>query len=367
MTVPLSSTKHFKVTQQLRQKVDLLDPGQELPTHRSLMDEFGASQATIDRAMTTLRREGLVSRPDGSRRLIVSEVMENVSLRVRIIRPDWPSNVYDLICRGLTQLGHEKNWLFEYTFYRMMAGLDMEHAIGSSQVGIFLTTSEQMPEHLIKAFNRPRVPLVMVQDHRPEMAANCVCIDDRNMSQVAVEHLIENGHRRVLLVLPTSRTGPMRDCISGWRDAMSKTSQVDFDSLILDMNTPSGVDSRQHAYEKFTAFLQSDHLPFSAIYTANHSAMFAVMRALREQGVSVPEQVSLVSADSNQMDGAFMSPPVTTMLYDPNAQARAVMRLIEQQVASPKLPAKEIWIQGYICKRESVMPFSGKLYHGLNK
>ena len=116
------------------------------------MQEFDASQATIDRALTTLRREGLVSRRDGSRRLIVRDVIENVALRVRIIRPDWPSNVYDLICRSVAQLGHERDWLFEYSFYRTMEGLDMEHALGNGQAGVILTTNEAIPDHLTKAF-----------------------------------------------------------------------------------------------------------------------------------------------------------------------------------------------------------------------
>lgn len=362
MSVPLSSTKYFKVTQQLRQKVGSLDPGQELPTHRSLMEEFDASQATIDRALTTLRREGIVSRKDGSRRLIVREVMENVTLRVRFIRPDWPSHLYDMISRSVAKLGHERQWLFEYTFYRTMAGLDMEHALGNSQAGVFMTTNEIMPEHLVKAFERPRVPLVMVQDHRPEMAANSVCIDDRQMATVGVGHLVSQGHRRILLVMPSARTGPMQDCISGWRQILSETGQVNIDELLINFEVASGLDSRMVTYEKFKAFLESDHPPFSAIYCANMPTMYAVMRALREKGIQIPGQVSVISADSKDMDGAFQYPPVTTMVYDPDAQAQAVVRLLEQQVKHPSGLAREVWIQGYMIPRESVGPFSGKLF-----
>jgi DNA-binding LacI/PurR family transcriptional regulator/DNA-binding transcriptional regulator YhcF (GntR family) len=361
MAVPLSSTKHFKVTQQLRQKVGTLDPGQELPTHRSLMEEFEASQATIDRALSTLRREGLVSRKDGSRRLVVHEVMENVTLRVRIIRPDWPSHVYDMICRSVALLGHDRQWLFEYTFYRTMAGLDMEHALGNCQAGMFLTTSETMPDHLVKAFERPRVPLVMVQDHRDEMVANSVCIDDRQMATVGVGHLVSQGHQRILLVTPSARTGPMQDCIAGWKQILTEAGQNNLDELLLDYDTPAGLDSRIYTYERFKAFLNSKHPPFSAIYTANMPAMYAVMRALREQGVDVPGQVSVISADSKEQDGAFQFPPVTTMVYDPDAQAQAVIRLLEQQVTRPSGLAREVWIQGYMIPRESVAPFTGKM------
>lgn len=361
MTVPLSSTKHFKVTQLLRQKVGELEPGQQIPTHRSLMQEFDASQATIDRALTTLRREGLVSRLDGSRRLIVRQVMENVSLRVQFIRPDWPSSLYDTVCRSVAQIGREKEWLFEYSFYRTMEGLDLEHALGKCQAGVFLTTNEAMPEHLIKAFEKPRVPLVMVQDHRPEMVANTVCIDDRQMATVGVGHLLENEHRRILLVIPSTRTGPMKDCHDGWRQMLSDADVSDIDKLLVDIKAPPGVDARMYTYEKFLAYLKTDHEPFSAIYCANMPTMYGVMRAMHELQIDIPGQVSVVSADSRDEDGAFQSPPVTTMMYDPDAQAQAVVRLLEQQIAHPTKTAREVWIQGFIKKRKSVSKFNGTL------
>ncbi|HAI12666.1 MAG TPA: hypothetical protein DCM28_13245 [Phycisphaerales bacterium] len=361
MTVPLSATKHYKVTQQLRQKVVGLQPGEQIPTHRSLMQEFDASQATIDRALTTLRREGLVSRRDGSRRLIVRDVIENVALRVRIIRPDWPSNVYDLICRSVAQLGHERDWLFEYSFYRTMEGLDMEHALGNGQAGVILTTNEAIPDHLTKAFAKPRVPLVMVQDHRPELMTNTVCIDDRQMACMGVNHLVEHGHRRILLVLPTTSTGPMQDCASGWKQILNENHQKNIDELLLDMNTPAGQDSRKNCYEQFKQYLQTKHTQFSAIYCANAEVMFAVMRVLNELKIDVPQQVSVVSADSREEDAAYQVPPVTSMTYDPDAQAQAVVRLLEQQINHPSKTAKEVWIQGYLQERQSVGKFSGKL------
>ncbi|MAX23572.1 MAG: hypothetical protein CMJ19_03620 [Phycisphaeraceae bacterium] len=359
MAIPLSSTKHFKVTQQLRQKVGLLDPGEVLPTCRTLMREFDASQSTIDRALSTLRREGLVSRRDGSKRLIVREVMENVALRVGIVRPDWPSGVYDQICRGITQIGHQKEWLFAYSFYRTMAGLDLAHALGDCQAGVLLTTSEDMPEHMTKAFAASRLPLVMVQDHRPGLDVNSVCIDDRHMASTGVNHLIEQGHREILLVAPCVRTGPMRDCIDGWRQELQLAGQNNLEQLLVDCDTPSGKDTRQHCYEFFKDYMRQEHPPFSAVYCANSQVMFSVMRVFHELGINIPQQVSVLTADSRDEDAAYQVPPVTAMTYDPTAQAQAVIRLIEQQVKEHSRTAREVWIQGFIHHRQSVAAFSG--------
>jgi LacI family transcriptional regulator len=361
MAVPLSSTKHFKVTQQLRQKVGELEPGEVLPTHRSLMQEFDASQSTIDRALTTLRREGLVYRRDGSKRLIVREVMENVALRVGIVRPDWPSGVYDMICRGITQIGHQKEWLFEYSFYRTMSGLDLTHALEDCQAGVILTTSEEMPEHMLKVFESSRLPLVMVQDHRPGANVNCVCIDDRQMASAAMNHMLEQGHRRILLVAPCVRTGPMRDCIDGWRQELTMAGEGQIDELLVDCQTPSGKDTRQHCYDFFKHYMTHQHPPFSAVYCANSQVMFSVMRVFNELQIKIPEQVSVMTADSRDEDAAYQVPPVSALTYDPAAQAQAVIRLIEQQVKEHSRNPREVWIQGFIHHRQSVAPFHGNM------
>ena len=47
-------------------------PGDVLPTLAELMKEFDASQATISQALARLRSQGMVSKPSGRKRLIVS-------------------------------------------------------------------------------------------------------------------------------------------------------------------------------------------------------------------------------------------------------------------------------------------------------
>lgn len=338
-----------------------LNPGDPIPSNRSLRQEFSASQTTIDRALRTLRNEGLVGRQKGARCLVIREVMENISLRVKLIRPDWPSSHYDSIFQSIASFGHQRRWLFDHFYYRTMAGLDLEHAMGDCQAGVFLATTEVIPDHLVKAFAKPHAPLVMVQDHRAELQANSVCVDDRQMATTALTHLMEQGHRRILLIVPTAKTGTMRDCIEGWRQCLSDAGEQHIQTLLLDCDTPAGVDSRKHTYEVFKAFLQSDHPPFSAIYSATTPVMSAVLRATHELNINIPGQLSLLTADESGEDAAYQIPPVTSMMYDCNGRGLAVVRLIEQQLMQPSTNTREVWIQGYIEQRQSVRPFNGKL------
>lgn len=360
MPKSLAITKHFQIARELRQRIELLGPGNPLPTHQELRQEYGASQATVDRALKRLRREGLIYRPAGTRRMLVREVIDPAAMRVCILRPDWPSVMYDVISRTVVAAAPQDTWRFTYHHYRSMAKLDVEAVTESNDAVVMMTTQEPMPPHLSRMLARPTVPLVLVQDHRPGLRATSVAVNDRQMASVAVRYLVELGHRRVMLALPTRTTGTMQEATAGWRQVLEEAGERDVERLIVDTDNELETDARRSMYERIGQWLASPHEPFSAVYFANSAVALGGLRAFHEMGLNVPGDVSVVVADALVDEAAFMTPAATATTLDMHRFGGAVVELINQQVRGEAEPRQAL-IDAELVVRRSTQPFRNRL------
>ncbi len=356
MSVPLASTKHYRLAQAMRQELRRMAPGQQIQTLQSLKARFGASQATVDRAITRLRREGLIYRPAGEKRLVVAEVCDPAAKRVTLIRPDWPSQVTDEILRAVVIAGRAHDWAFEYAHYRSHQGLDLARAIGENDAAVLVTTNEPLPPHLLAALRRPRRPVVLVQDQYPGLSLPTVLTDDRRVAEIVVEHLGALGHRRILLVLPTQTTAPMREMAAGWRAAMQRLGQDNLDELLLDAAVPPFEYSLTWTYEYLKRWMQRGGVPFTAALGGTGEVIMALSRVLRESKLRVPEDVSLAGSAVIIEWAPFLNPPLTGCSVDMAGYGRAVVQMLEDRFGNPSAPAREIRIEPTLHVRETTAP-----------
>lgn len=359
MSKTLPTTKYYQVARQLRDQVKQLAPGLALPTQREMMRSFGASQATIERAVKRLQREGLVHRPAGSRRVIVRRQADPAALRLCLVRPDWPSPLYDAICRAIAGAGKQRDWAFSYVTYRSMVSIDIEAIANQDDAAVLMTSSEAFPEALSRVLAKPPIPIVIAQDHRPGTPASSVSINDRQMARTATRYLLDLGHRRPMLALPSLVTGPMHHALEGWRQAMEAAGEGDLDSLVVDAKTLPQHDVRYTAYERWKALLAGPGPRPTAVYCANSAVVLGVLRALREAGLRVPQDVSVVGADAISGDGPFMDPPLTATTVDMTRYGEALAKLIEGQVDGTITEPRQLWIDAELTVRESTAPYRG--------
>ncbi len=358
MPKTLPTTKHFQLARRLRDHVKGLKPGQALPTQRQLMRQFGTSQATIELAMKRLRIEGLVHRPAGTRRVVVREAVDPATMRVCLLRPDWPAMLYDSIGRSIAAAGRDRDWAFSYVTYRSMELIDLEMVASQNDAAVLMTTSEAIPGRLARALARPVIPIVLAQDHRDGLVASGVSIDDCQMARLATRHLLDLGHPRPLLALASLTSGPAWHTMAGWRQAMEEAGQRDLDPLVINANTKPGNDPRYTVYEQWKAMLARGERP-TAVYCASSSVAVGVLRALREAKLRVPEDVSVVGADAISDEAPFMSPPLTATKVEMRRFGEALAKLIEGQVDGTLTEPRQIWIDAELAIRESTAPYRG--------
>ena len=359
MAKPLAATRHFRIMRTLRQELRLKEPGAFVPTVNELKLRFNASQATIAQALIRLQEEGLIRRPDGRNRLVVSDLPPKAAQRIALIRPSWSSPDYDALQRAMVRDCERRGWQLEVdASHSEMHELELNRAVGTSDAGVLMTSMVNIPDNLMNALRKPIRPMVTVMQVPDDPDISGVATDNYAIGRMAIDHLTEYGHGQILTVISEPRAQSIVQRAESARDHLAcKYKRLEVDSLVLDCRIRAGEDSIAMTYESFCEFLiKPDRPRFTAIFCVAWTGALAVMKALKDVGDwSVPEDVSLVTYAGESLLIPYLNPPLSAIETDVNVYASNVMDLVEGQLDAPESPAKKIAIPCHLVSRDSVI------------
>jgi DNA-binding LacI/PurR family transcriptional regulator len=148
------------------------------------------------------------------------------------------------------------------------------------------------------------VPAVVVESAAGNLPT--FSVDQVAGARLAVEHLLGLGHETVWHVSGPRDWLEARDRIDGWRQVLESAGRRVPPVVGGDWSPRSGYDAGQQLAE----------LPdVSAVFCANDQQALGMLRALRECGRGVPEDVSVVGFDDIP-EAEYLSPPLTTIRQD---------------------------------------------------
>lgn len=218
-------------------------------------------------------------------------------------------------------------------------------------------------EHL-QQLREGGLPLVVFGCELPDARRFHTMGDDTWASaQMAVGHLIDLGHRRIGFVnyaSPELHSAAQRE--RGWREALRQHGiRIDPAWVVnADVSADSGYRAAQQLLARDTGI--------TALFAGNDTVAFGALRALREAGLRVPEDIAVVGYDDVPL-AAFAAPPLTTVHTDPIAHGRLAVRLLTAQLrgedvrALAPLPAPKLVVRascGAVMSHGSPTTASGK-------
>ena len=122
----------------------------------------------------------------------------------------------------------------------------------------------------------------------------------------ATEHLLALGHRTVWHVAGPQHWFSAQDRLAGWRQALEAAGAVVPAPIEGDWSPASGYAAGQRL---------ADEADLTAVFVANDDMAIGLMRALRDRGLDVPMQVSVVGYDDTPI-ASYVDPPLTTVRQD---------------------------------------------------
>ena len=151
-----------------------------------------------------------------------------------------------------------------------------------------------------------------------------VSIDQYAGAQIATEHLVGLGHREILHLAGPADSQDATERVRGWRDTMARHGLVAHPPLQGDWSPASGYRMGGRAVISGPRF--------TAIFSANDQMALGCLRALREHGLAVPDDVSLIGFDDIP-EAEHFAPSLTTMRQDFYQLGEDIMALVLRTLA----------------------------------
>lgn len=162
------------------------------------------------------------------------------------------------------------------------------------------------------------MPLVR-RDYVPDSRLAWVGFDQVQATRMAVEYLIQLGHRQIAAIPPSLEMINGQWRYKTWKETLEKHG-------LLPGPMREAKYTFRSAYDAMEQLLESG-IPFTAVLVGSDTMALGAMRALRKHGLRIPADVSVLSFDNAEL-AEFMEPPLTTIDFDFRQQDTMVVNYL---------------------------------------
>jgi len=295
-----------------------------------------------DMAARRLRRHGsgprtivlAIAHPVDSRLSEISRIVASVQRQLHGMRED-------LATVGVVQLNVDT---YELGQLHQLRGLREPYWFN----GLLITNTSPEDDAYLESL-LPSVPIVLFQR---EGRHSAVLTDGELVGRLATQHLVDLGHQRIGLIYPAVGAQAQAQRVRGYRDTLRRAG------------LPSG--SEEIAYGSSWAggaYLAAQRLLSTAVaerptalFTTNDMLAIGAMRAIRDWGLRIPEQVAVVGCDDAEF-AAYQEPALTTVhLPIEEMAARATTILLDLIRQRATAPIQEAFPVHLVVRRSSGPP-----------
>ena len=190
------------------------------------------------------------------------------------------------------------------------------------------------------------IPVIFLDRRTDAFEADAVLVDNVGGAYLAVKHLLDLGYTRIGMIggFPHLTTG--RERYEGYRKAF-QAARLPVDERLIKVGNFKTESGHRLAKELITA-----SAPPQAIFVANNLMTLGALRAMREHGVRIPEDIALVGFDDMPWANE-LCPPLTAVSQPTYELGQETVLLLLRRLAEPDAPVRTVILQPRLVVRES--------------
>ena len=315
---------------------------------KDIADELGVSVVTVSRALrdrpdiskeTKARILERVKRLNYRPNMTARSLVTGRSSLIGLIVPDLIHPFFAEIAKGLSATLREKNYFVLMSSSESDPQLEqdeIEHML-AHRLDCFVVASCQRDIASLQCIGEAGVPMVLIDRSFPGFSSNFVGVDDYKLGEMATEHLIGQGCKRIAHIRgPATNVGNNR--AAGYRDALIKHGLPAPDDYIVSCGEASDSDGETRGRKAMEEVLTLKPRP-SALFCFNDTVALGAMVRTFEAGLSIPQDMAFVGC-GNFHYSSKLRVPLTSI--DQKSReigertARMIIRLLEKPSARPR-------------------------------
>lgn len=216
--------------------------------------------------------------------------------------------------------------------------------------GLIITSGFQNKQ-LLQQLIRNHTPVVMLAHDDPSLDLSVVSVDDHKGGFIATSHLLTNGHRNIAIIAEKVRSSRMR--IYGYQEAHDlENVEVDEGNILkVTASIKNGKALAQQLLERKN--------PPTAVFACNDLIAIGVIKAVREKGLSIPEDLSVVGFD-NTILATTTVPALTTVAQPIEEMGRKVVDIVIQKIEESTETKERILFLPKLIERGTTLAYMKK-------
>jgi GntR family transcriptional regulator of arabinose operon len=313
---------------------------EKMPTEHEIANQFQLSRHTVRQALGELEKEGWLYKIQGSG-TFVSRPKQNSKTEIKtigILTTYISDYIFPHIVRGAEEVLHDKGYRL------LLASTDnnkereqeqLEAMVHQPLSGLIIepTKSAQGNPNLryYLALNNLRIPYVMINERYLEMSCPCIKMDDEGGGFLLTDHLISLGHQRIAGFFKTDDLQGVNRLKGFIRAHQEHGVMLTANYLVTYVTEEKETKPLEFAH---TFLQQPEGERPTAFVCYNDELAIKLLDVIREQGLTVPGDVSVVGFDDSTF--ATATEVKLTTIRHPKMEmgikaAELLIRMIERQ------------------------------------
>jgi GntR family transcriptional regulator, arabinose operon transcriptional repressor len=324
------------------------------------MAQFTVSRNTVRQALAELANEGFIYKKAGSGSFFSGKThdhQKDCSYLIGVITPMTSYYIYPKIIEGIDDVASRKRYNVVLGNSKGLPERELtclEQILEKGVDGLLLEPAGGIHDiHESRLYTRVKqlaIPVVFLDWVINDPDCSYVSLDDVQGGFRATSHLIEAGHRQIACVYPDDHV-PGLQRYHGYRKALDAHNirySADYDrpGTILRWN------DADYTPLLVKALLELGAGRPTAMFFFNDAAALRGYTAIREAGLSIPEDVSVIGFDDSEM-GALADVPLTSVIHPKYQIGKLAAEILLEHLEGGRTPQQMI-INPTIALRDSV-------------
>lgn len=337
--------KYYDLMEDLRGQIlsGEIKPGEKLLSENELSTAYQVSRQTVRKALQILQNEGYIYAEHG-RGTFCSEMMRHTkkSRNIAVVTTYLSDYIFPRVIAGIDEVLTENGYSILLKNTRNSRKLEakcLEELLQKDIDGLIIEPSKSQifcrHMNLYERLDEYRIPYVFIQGSYAQMRGKPhILLDDCKGGYLVTRYLLTLGHKNIVGVFKADDTqGQQRHkgyvrALQEWGIAYDPDKVVWF--YTEDRKTHPYEKMRQMAAERETCF-------FDAVVAYNDQIAFEIIRALNDEGLAVPEDVSVTGYDNSYL-ASTGKVPLTTIAHPQEKLGAMAAELLLCIIREGKIP-----------------------------
>jgi GntR family transcriptional regulator of arabinose operon len=329
--------------------------GKKLPSEHELMDKFKVSRNTIRQAFGELAGEGLIIKEQGKGTFSNYMKASRQKQIIAVISTFISTVVFLDIISGIERVLSDEGYMMLLSNTDNVKEREAQHlqsVLDHGVIGIIMEPTQSAKENvnlaLLKRIEEKGIKIVCMNSFCDNFDSSYVLLDDERGGYMATEYLLQLGHRKIAGIFNTdTKQGVKRK--AGFLKAIHDYNGVN--DPRLSGNYPTS-DMFVYPYMFAQSVLREKDHP-TAFVCYNDQTAVMVMQAIIDQGLKIPEDISVVGYDDS-LESIPFGIKLTTIVHPKKTMgiqvAKFLVDMLDGRIQKPQLIYQPKLVVGNSCR-----------------